>query len=183
MGRNQSGIRTRGRIIEATRAVLSEAGLEGTTLAAICDRAGIRAGSFYNLFDSKEEAILLVVRDAIEAVDPDPAHIGVDTVADLVDAYIKFVTGEPALARIYLQVAVNGGMSDRRIHDRVIAHHQRRLERFRDAALRADPDADPDGVTQETEILLATLHGLAFRSLLDDDFDFAATASALVPAP
>jgi len=180
MGRNQSGIRTRERIIDATRGLLAESGLEGTTLAAICARAGIRAGSFYNLFDSKEEAVLLVVRQAIDAVDPDPAHVGKDTVADLVDAYIKFVTGEPGIARIYLQVAVNGGMSDRPIHDRVIAHHQRRLERFRDAALRADPGADPVRVTRDTEILLATLHGLAFRSLLDDNFDFAGTASELV---
>ncbi|NNF68467.1 MAG: TetR/AcrR family transcriptional regulator [Acidimicrobiia bacterium] len=180
MGRNQSGIRTRQRIIDATRALLAESGLDGTTLAAICDRAEIRAGSFYNLFDSKEDAVLLVVREAIDAVDPDPAHVGTDTVADLIGAYIKFVTGEPAIARIYLQVAVNGGMSDKPIHDRVIAHHQRRLERFRDAALRADPTADPERVTLDTEILLATLHGLAFRSLLDDEFDFSGTASELI---
>ncbi|NNC73932.1 MAG: TetR/AcrR family transcriptional regulator [Acidimicrobiia bacterium] len=180
MGRNQSGIRTRERIIDATRSLLAESGLEGTTLAAICDRAAIRAGSFYNLFNSKDEAVLLVVRQAIDAVDPDPAHVGTDTVADLVNAYIKFVTGEPAIARIYLQVAVNGGMSDQTIHDRLIAHHQRRLERFRDAAMRANPQADPDQVTRETEILLATLHGLAFRSLLDDEFDFAGTAAGLI---
>ncbi|MGA9597079.1 MAG: TetR family transcriptional regulator, partial [Acidimicrobiia bacterium] len=44
VARYQAGIRTERRIIEATRELLGEVGLEGTTLKAICDRAEVRSG-------------------------------------------------------------------------------------------------------------------------------------------
>jgi AcrR family transcriptional regulator len=53
VARYQAGIRTEARIIDATRSLLAEGGLEAATLKAICDRAEVKAGSFYNLFDSK----------------------------------------------------------------------------------------------------------------------------------
>ena len=70
--RYKAGIETRGRILEATRHLISEEGLDGTTIKAICDTSGVLPGSFYNLFDSKEQAIMAVVREAIDAIDPDP---------------------------------------------------------------------------------------------------------------
>ena len=99
MARSQAGLRTEARIMAATRDLLSEVGLAGTPLKEICDRAGIRAGSFYNLFESKEEVVLRVVGEAIAAVDPDPEHRHTDTIADLVEAYIAFVTGSPNISR------------------------------------------------------------------------------------
>ncbi len=72
MARYQVGLQTEAKIIDATRSLLAEGGLEAATLKAICDRAEVRSGSFYNLFDSKEEAIIRVVRESIDAVDPDP---------------------------------------------------------------------------------------------------------------
>ena len=95
MGRYRAGVETRRRIIEATRHLLAEVGIEGTTIKAICERASILPGSFYNLFTSKEEALLTVVREAIEAVDPDIAGEGTDTVADLIEAYARFVETNP----------------------------------------------------------------------------------------
>ena len=88
--RYKAGLETRDRILEATRGLIAEEGLEGTTIKAICDRAGVLPGSFYNLFSSKEEAILSVVRDAIDAVDPDPSHEGPDDIDALVDAYVTW---------------------------------------------------------------------------------------------
>ena len=72
MARYQVGIRTERKILEATRELLAEGGLDAVTLKAICDRAGVQAGSFYNIFPSKEQAIMQVAREAIQAVDPDP---------------------------------------------------------------------------------------------------------------
>ena len=83
MARYRAGIRTEARILESTRQLLGEIGLEATTLKAICDLAGVGVGSFYNLFDSKESVILRVVGEAIAAVDPDPAHLGTESVGDL----------------------------------------------------------------------------------------------------
>lgn len=174
MARYQAGIRTEARIIEATRALLGEAGLEGTTLKAICERAGVRAGSFYNLFGSKEEAVMRVVREAIRAVDPDPEGAGTDTVPELVEAYARFIVDQPVVARIYVQIAVTGGLTDPSTARRFLRHHIRRVERLADAFTRSDPGMRDDVARARAEVLVATLNGLAFRWALQPGFDFRA---------
>lgn len=178
MARYQVGIRTEARILEATRALLGEFGLEGTTLKSICDRAGVRVGSFYNLFDSKEAVVLRVVAEAIAAVDPDPAHLGTETLDDLVEAYIAFVTRDPIVARIYVQIAVSGALNNGELHHRIQRHHEQRFERFRAAMQRGARELSAADAAERTEILLATLNGLAFRAALDPGFDFVRYARA-----
>ena len=172
MARYEPGIRTEARIIDATRELLSEEGLEGTTLKAICDRAEVRAGSFYNLFDSKEAVVLRVVGEAIAAVDPDPDGQQTESVDDLVQAYVAFVTGEPLLAKIYLQIAVSGSLGDGSMGKRFLGHHQLRMARFAAAMRRDDETLDSDDAEARAEMLVATLNGLAFHVMLDPDFDF-----------
>lgn len=183
MARYRAGIRTEARIIDATRELLGEVGLEGTTLKAICERAGVRAGSFYNLFESKEEVVLRVVGEAIAAVDPDPEGRHTDTVADLVEAYIEFISGSSALTSIYLQIAVTGAITHGTLGKRVLRHHQRRLKRFVEAIQRAEPSVPTPEATERAELLLATLNGLAFRLVLDPEFDFAGHARRTSTAP
>ena len=180
MARYQAGLRTEARIVDATRELLGEVGLEGTTLKVICDRAGVRAGSFYNLFESKEEVVLKVVGEAIAAVDPDPEQTHTDTIEELIDAYIAFIAAAPNLAKIYLQIAVSGALADGALHKRVVGHHERRMARFADA-LRRDPDRPSDlDAESAAELMLATLNGLAFRWVLEPRFDFAGHARRLV---
>lgn len=179
MARYQVGIRTEARILEATRELLGEFGLDGTTLKAICDRAEVRVGSFYNLFDSKETVVLRVVAEAIAAVDPDPAHAGTETLNDLVEAYIAFFTNESIVARIYVQIAVSGALNIGELHHRIERHHEQRVDRFRAAMQRGNPALSAVDATERTEILLATLNGLAFRAALNADFDFARHARAM----
>jgi len=174
VARNQVGIRTEERIVAATRELLAEAGLEGTTLQAICDRAGIRSGSFYNIFPTKEDAILRVVGEAIAAVDPDPEGAGRDTLDELVDAYVRFLSGRPELARVYVQVAVNGGLREDAPRAHFLRHHARRVARFADALHRESPR--PDGGLADAEVLLGALDGLAFHWAIDSSFDFAGHA-------
>ena len=182
MARYRAGIRTEARIIDATRELLGEVGLDGTTLKAICDRAGVRAGSFYNLFESKEEVVLRVVGEAIAAVDPDPEGRHTDTVEDLVEAYIAFITGTSSLASIYVQIAVNGAITHGTLGKRVLRHHQRRLERFSEAMRREESSLAEDEATRRAELLIATLNGLAFRLVLDPRFDFAGHARTTLTA-
>lgn len=177
MARYQAGIRTEARILDATRQLLGELGLDGTTLKAICQRSEVRVGSFYNLFDSKESVVLRVVGEAIAAVDPDPAHLGTETVEDLVEAYIAFVTKEPTVAKIYVQIAVSGALTNGELHHRIQRHHEQRLARFSNAMVR--DGVDTAKATERAEVLLATLSGLAFRAALDDSFDFAAHVRAI----
>ncbi len=182
MARYQAGIRTEARIIEATRELLGEAGLDGTTLKAICDRADVRAGSFYNLFDSKEDAVLRVVKDAIRAVDPHPAKDAPDSLQELVEAYISFVTGQPDVARVYLKIAMSGATNGA-LSESVTRHHHRRVSRFAAAVSREHLDLAADESEARAEIILATLSGLAFMWMLDPGFDFAGRAQLAYQIP
>lgn len=181
MARYRVGLETRERILSATRRTLSEVGIEGVTLKAITDQAGVGAGSFYNLFASKEEAVLEVVRESIEAVDPDPEGAGTDTLADLVDAFVTFMTGSSPIARIYLQLAVGRGLTDPLVANRVIRSHRRRVERFADAWQREEPSLSPEEATRRAEVMLASLTGLGLSTLLDPTFDMREHARELLP--
>lgn len=182
MARYRPGLETRRRILIATREVLGERGLDGTTLKAICDRAGVGAGSFYNLFDTKEEAILQVVREAIRAVDPAPGGDGRDSLDDLVDAFIAFVTADPELARIYFQIAVGGGLTDEALRVRVLRHHERRVDRFAGAVQRSGECGDPGEARAQAQRVLAALTGLALYWLLDPSQAFEELARGVVHA-
>ena len=172
--RYRVGLETKDRILEATRLLVGENGLEGTTIKSICERAGILPGSFYNLFDSKEEVVLAVVREAIQAVEPDPQAPA--DIHSLVDAYVRFFEEEGDLARVYLEVAVTRAIRDEQLRGRVTRHHQRRVERFREA-LAAIGSEQP---TEMAELLLATLNGLGLRRLLDPEFDLRRQAGLLL---
>lgn len=181
MGRYRVGLETRQRIIDATRDLLVEVGIEGTTFKAITERAGVGAGSFYNLFDSKEDVVLEVVREAIEAVDPDPAGSGTDRLEDLVDAFLRFLTDQEPVARIYLQLAVGRGLVDESVALRVGRSHRARIERFAAAMAREQP-LDEEAARTRAELLLAGLTGLGLTALLDPSFDLRAHAGQLTLA-
>lgn len=179
MARYRAGLATRERILEATRALLGSEGFEGTTLKAICHQAGIQAGSFYNLFPSKDEAVLTVVREAITAVDPHPDGEGIDRLAELVDAYTGFIAESP-LAAVYLQLAVTVGLSDEHLKGRMLRHHRYRIRRFADAIRRDWPDLGEAEARVQAEIVIAGLNGLAYQWVLDPSFDLARYADGLV---
>jgi len=175
----RAGIATRTRILEASRSLLAEGGLEAATVKAICVRAEVMPGSFYNLFKSKEEAVLTVVRDAIAAVEP--VAVGPEeSVADLVNAFVRFVNTEPVIARVYLIMAVSGGVTDPTIRKRVLRHHQARVERFSNSLQRLYPKIGADGANQRAEALVAALTGYALHAILDPDFDLAKHAEGLL---
>lgn len=180
--RYKAGLQTRERILSATRQLLGDLGMDATTVGAICTKAGIGSGSFYNLFDTKEQVILTVARDAINAVDPDPAGSGTETLEDLVDGYVHFVEDQPQLARVYVVIAVCGGLTDPQIRGRILRHHQERVSRFAGTVRRADPTLSNEDAIVAAEALLAALNGYAFHAMLDPDFDFGAHAHRLLDA-
>jgi len=180
MARYRAGLETQERILDATRSLLAETGLEGITLKGICERAGVLPGSFYNLFETKEEAVVTVVRQALEAVDPDPSRRGQDTVEDLVEAYISFIKGHPVLARIYIQLAVAGSADDHRLRGRILRHHANRLDRFSEGLGRSRPGLAKGEARRRASFLLAALQGLTIWEMLDPRFDFATHARDLL---
>ena len=56
----------RKKLIDAAFRVISRNGLDGTTLAAIIEEAGVGVGSFYNNFSSKEELASLAFTQRVE---------------------------------------------------------------------------------------------------------------------
>lgn len=177
--RYKAGIETRDRILEATRAIIAKSGLEGTTIKAICAEAKVLPGSFYNLFASKEQAILAVVRQAIDAVDPDPSHQGTDTPADLVEAYVRFLEEEGDLARVYIRIALSGA-NQTDLKSRVLRHHQGRVDRFAEALKRSSPELSWVLAESRAELLVSALNGIALHRVLDPQFDVARHARALL---
>jgi AcrR family transcriptional regulator len=177
--RYRSGLQTRERILAATRGLIADVGLEGTTIKAICDRANVLPGSFYNLFDSKEQAILTVVRQAIDAVDPDPERRGTDSLRDLVDAYLRFVIEQGDLARVYIAIAVSGGRNRSELKGRVIRHHEGRVERFAAALERERPELRGDEARRRAETLVTALNGMTLHYVLDPGFDLELHARSL----
>lgn len=178
--RYKAGLETRDRILESTRRLIASDGLDGTTIKTICNQAGVLPGSFYNLFDSKEQAILSVVREAINAVDPDPDHRGVDTLTDLIDAYIKFVTEQGDLARVYIKLALSGGANNAEIRGRTMRHHEARVARFAEAMARAHPEFGEAEIQRRAETLVSALNGITLHRVMDPDFDVAVHARALL---
>ena len=178
--RYKAGLETRDRILDATRRLIAEAGLEGTTIKAICDRADVLPGSFYNLFDSKEQAIVTIVREAIEAVDPDPEHLGKDTLAALVEAYIVFIREQSDLAGVYIAIAVSGTRNNPDLRERFLRHHEKRVTRFAAAIEREHPEIEAGARSRRAETLVSALNGIALHRVLDPRFDAAGHSRALL---
>ena len=178
--RYKAGLETREKILQSTRNLISQEGLDGTTIKAICDQAGVLPGSFYNLFDSKEQAILTVVRQAIDAVDPDPDHRGTDTLSDLVEAYIRFVTEQEDLARVYIRLAISGSANSAEIHGRTMRHHQGRVARFAAAIAREHPEMGEVETQRRAETLVTALNGVTLHRVMDPGFDVAVHSRALL---
>lgn len=178
--RYRAGLETRDKILRATRELIAKGGLDGTTIKAICDRAGVLPGSFYNLFDSKEQAVLTVVREAIDAVDPDPEHKGPDSLADLIEAYIRFVTEQRDLASVYVRIAVAGSANNSEIQGRMMRHHEGRVSRFSAAFAREHPEIRHEDAARRAETLVISLNGITLHQIVDPDFDVALHARGLL---
>ena len=179
MARYRVGLETRERILEATRTLLAQDGIDGVTLKRITATADVGVGSFYNLFESKEAAVFEVVRQALDAVDPHPGSADGDTLEELVDAFVTFMTGSSTIARIYLQLA-GLGLTDPAIASRVLRSHRRRVQRFAAACRRDDPTLDADAARERAETIMAALTGLGLTALIDPGFDMRAHAARLI---
>lgn len=115
-------------LIEATACCLAEKGVAGTSVRAICARAGVSAGLLTHYFDGVEALIIATYRDvgmkvsatldaAVEAAGPDPRDrlrtclqanfTGPILDPDLLATWIAFwslVKSEPKIAAVHAQV-------------------------------------------------------------------------------
>jgi AcrR family transcriptional regulator len=61
--REELGVESRRRIIEAAAALMADRGFAGTSIAAVSQRSGLPSGSIYWHFDSKEALLAAVMED------------------------------------------------------------------------------------------------------------------------
>ncbi|HEX4490715.1 MAG TPA: TetR/AcrR family transcriptional regulator [Acidimicrobiia bacterium] len=68
MGRREQAQQSRAALVDAARSCFTESGYEGTTVAAILDRAGMARGALYHYFpDGKREIFTAVFEQADDA--------------------------------------------------------------------------------------------------------------------
>ena len=80
--RDRKRLETRQRIAEAARTLAMEQEIDHTTIEQIAARAEVSPRTFFNYFDSKEDAVL--------------GHTELDLSPETLDAHLASVAGEPA---------------------------------------------------------------------------------------
>lgn len=155
----------RERLLEAGLELFGTAGFQKTTIPMLCTASGVTARHFYDAFRSRE-ALLRAVYDRIassvfERVLAALRSVNKDVrsrIYESNDAYFRYLTSDPRLARIYTIEAVG-------MHADLEQHRRAKREAFVKKLTKAtqrlnDPDID-------SRLLSAALAGAAHDLLLE----------------
>lgn len=102
--------RTRLRLVDAARALITEKGVAGLRISEITEGAGVALGSFYNHFESKEELVDAVVGESLAAVadalaaSPTEDHDAAELVATAIRRFVGLAYSEPDFARLVVHL-------------------------------------------------------------------------------
>src|SRR5262245_12451607 len=110
--REELGIESRRRIVDAAAALMAERGFAGTSIAAVSQRSGLPSGSIYWHFESKEALLAAVVEegarrwfDALPRIDDLPTDPAERTAA-LFEAVDASPESHPEFLRLLLPIAL-----------------------------------------------------------------------------
>jgi AcrR family transcriptional regulator len=110
--REQLGLQSRRRIVDAAATLMAERGFAGTSIAAVSQRSGLPSGSIYWHFESKEALLAAVVEegarrwfDALPCFDSLPSDPAERTAA-LFDAVDASLEAHPEFLRLLLLIAL-----------------------------------------------------------------------------
>ena len=155
----------RERLLDAGLELFGTTGFHKTTIPMLCTASGVTARHFYDEFDSRE-ALLRAVYDriatavferVIEALrqrDKD----AIERIRDSNDAYFRYLTSDPRLARIYTIEAVG-------MHSELEQHRRVKREAFVKKLTKATQRLDDRGI--DSRLLSAALAGAAHDLLLE----------------
>jgi AcrR family transcriptional regulator len=105
----------RARLLGAAVAMIGELGYSGASVAHITARARVSRRTFYDLFANREECLLAVLEDVVERVSGEIAAANLsglvwrDRVRGGLLVILSFFDREPALARVCVVDALQGG--------------------------------------------------------------------------
>ena len=110
-------------ILDAAEALFQKAGIAGTTMRAIAERAGYTAGALYSYYDAKDRIMVDLLRRSLASLNQRVRSAKPDAA---LAAFHNFFSDEPAafdLLAYVLGEAARGGLSaeaDRQVNGRLI---------------------------------------------------------------
>jgi AcrR family transcriptional regulator len=117
--RERNKLEKRARLVASARALFSRKGFAATTTAEIAQRAGVGAGTLFLYFPSKDDLLVAIFREQMDAV-VDAAFASLPRRASLLDeivhvygAMIEFHERDPELARAFVKELLFVGESNR----------------------------------------------------------------------
>jgi AcrR family transcriptional regulator len=110
--RQELGVESRRKIVDAAAALMADRGFAGTSIAAVSERSGLPSGSIYWHFESKEALLGAVVEegarrwfDALPASDTLPSEPAERATA-LLEAVVESLEQHPEFLRLLLLIAL-----------------------------------------------------------------------------
>jgi AcrR family transcriptional regulator len=165
---------TRRRLLEAAVSCLAERGWSGSTVAVVCERAGVTRGAAQHHFPTREDlftaAIEQVAEEWLDAVREGARALpraGASRTRAVVDMLVGVYTGPLFRAALHLWVAA---ADEEQLRPRVNALEARiGREAHRLAVEFLDADESVEGVRESVQATLDMARGLGLANLLSDD--------------
>jgi AcrR family transcriptional regulator len=169
----------RDRVLTAATEIFAKRGFQGTTVDHVVSAARIGVGSFYSLFEGKEDCFLAAYdriiaagREQIVASLPDGAPWPQQLAAAL-RTLLELIEAEPFAARIALVEVQTAGST-------ALAHHERNLDEVA-ALLCVGREHSPVAAELPTTLEFATVGGLTWFLQQRIAVGETAAASRLLP--
>lgn len=165
---------TRNRILAAAESCFAHSGYDGTSVAQICQEAGVSKGALYHHFDSKQAIFLELLNRWLEAMDFQLADLGGDP-PDVTErllsmsAIIGTVLMIPKDQLLMYLEFINRAVRDPQVWERTIEPYHRYHSQISDmlkadtaegAALAVRPDT-------AARVIIALAMGLLMQGFLD----------------
>jgi AcrR family transcriptional regulator/DNA-binding MarR family transcriptional regulator len=133
----------RSRLLAAAVAVIDERGYERTTVAHITARSRVSRRTFYELFTSREECLLAILRATVGAIASELDAAGLvglgwrERMRGALAVILAFLDREPPLARVCVVQTLHGGPRVLELRERVLAQLVAAVDEGRGESARA----------------------------------------------
>jgi AcrR family transcriptional regulator len=152
----------RSRLLAAAASVVDERGFSHTTVAHITERARVSRRTFYDLFDDREDCLLVVFEDAVGLVRREVLAAGAESldwrerVRSGLWAILSFLDREPVLARVCVVQTLRSGTRPLERREEVLAELARVLDGGRGESARggACPPLTAEGLVGAVSSIL-----------------------------
>lgn len=175
---------TREKILSVTRQLMTEKGVQATTLADISQAAGISQGTLFYYYKSKDDLVYDILEQHFSQLTDSiiasiPRRSSSDKVTLLRGTLEKLIKDQDtSRMNIYLFQEAMAGNSE--IKERFVVKYQTWREMIARQVSSLFAINDPDDLAGLGTVILAVIDGLTIQYLLDDQsFDFKKAARVL----